>query len=111
MNPSILRIIVCAFAASAVCACQNMDSYVTVGELRLLAPDYSGVPVVVLARGVEGRDCVFDISPGPISYGNAIANALQKVRGASVMQNVSFEFHDGVYWNCAWVKGDAGRFQ
>lgn len=81
------------------------------GELRMLAPDYHGAPIEVLARDVEGEHCVFVYSFDQPSYGKAIADALHKVPGANVMQDVSFEYQQKVFWICAWVKGDAGRFK
>jgi hypothetical protein len=107
MAISIFRMIIFAFAATTVCACAT-----TTGELTLLAPDYKDAPIDVLARDVEGEDCVYQwtfiLNP---SYGKAIANALAKIPRANVMQDVSFEFQDRFFWYCAWVKGNAGRFR
>ena len=107
---STFRIIVSTLAAAAVCGCQTVSF--SFGELRMLAPEYQGAAVDVLAKDVEGEDCVSVYgAPDQPSYGKAIANALQKVPGANVMQDVSFEIQQRFFWNCTWVKGDAGRFK
>ncbi|MFQ5468001.1 MAG: hypothetical protein ACE5DS_07685, partial [Kiloniellaceae bacterium] len=106
--PSILRTALCAITALGACGCQPMSF----GRLGVLAPDYQDARIEVLARDVEGEDClsIYSFDPEP-SYEMALRDALMKVPGANVMKDVSFEFQTRVFWVCAWVKGDAGRFK
>lgn len=108
MSRSTFGIIAFSIVAAASCACRTFD----VGDLAMLAPDYHSASIDVLARDVEGEDCVsvYDSFVLP-SYGKAIANALQKVPKANVMRDVSFEYQTRFFWNCAWVKGNAGKFR
>ena len=81
-----------------------------VDEVGILAPDYEGPPIEVLARDVVGEDCVsaFSLLAQP-SYGKAVADAVAKVEGATVMRNASFQYQDRVFELCTRVTGDVGR--
>ena len=102
------RIIVCVIVATAGCT----NTTVNFGELGMLAPNYQGARIEVLASDVEGKHCVsvYSFTSSP-SYGKALANALNKIPTANVMRDVSFEFQNRFLWHCTWVKGDAGKFQ
>src|SRR5262245_48401807 len=82
----------------------------SVDEVGILAPDYAGPPIEVLATDVVGEDCVsvFSFFTQP-SYGKAVADAVRKVEGATVMRNASFLYQDRVFEACTRVKGDVGR--
>jgi hypothetical protein len=82
----------------------------SVDEVGILAPDYDGPPIEVLATDVVGEDCVsaFSLLAQP-SYGKAVADAVAKVEGATVMRNASFQYQDRVFELCTRVKGDVGR--
>jgi uncharacterized OsmC-like protein len=110
MRLSIFRVTICTLAAAAACSCQT----VSLGEMAMLSPDYKDVRIDVLARDVEGEDCVstmFNFDVVVPSFGEAIADALRKVPEANVMQDVSFELQTRFGSNCAWVKGNAGKFR
>lgn len=86
--------------------CKTSD----IDEVGILAPDYEGPPIEVLATDVAGEDCVsaFSLLKRP-SYRQAVVDAVAKVAGGTVMRNASFQSQHRVFHVCALVRGDVGR--